>query len=160
MIFHDFSWFFMIFAWFFMSVDNFWVLPVLLYASERSWMLLDALGAPGSCMAVCSPHFQGCPPTFFKSQIQIFRKKSIFFFEKNRFFFLAQKKFWVDLGMGKHPNHRFSMFNWSSARSFEYFWCIFICSWLLLGAVWQSVVHIRCGVHRFFRCGVHKKIEK
>ena len=87
MIFHDFSWFFMIFAWFFMSVDNFWVLPVLLYASERSWMLLDALDAPGSCVAVCSPHFQGCPPTFFKSQIQIFRKKSIFFFEKNRFFF-------------------------------------------------------------------------
>ena len=57
------------------------------------------------------------------------KKKSIYFFEKNiYFFFFAQKNLCVDLGMGKHPNHRFSMFSWPSARSFDYFWCIFICS--------------------------------
>ena len=49
-----------------------------------------------------------------------FREKNRFFFSKKiDFFFLAQKDFWVDLGMGKHPNHRFSMFSWPSARSFE-----------------------------------------
>ena len=52
---------------------------------------------------------------------RFFEKKIDFFFEKNRFFFLAQKNSWVNLGMGKHPNHRFSMFSGPSVRSFEYF---------------------------------------
>ena len=49
------------------------------------------------------------------------KKKSIFFSKKIDFFLLAQKNSWVDLGMGKHPNHRFSMFSGPSVRSFEYF---------------------------------------
>ena len=125
MIFHDFRKFLSASVCFHMFLDS----------PRRAWMLLDALDAPGSCVAVCSPHFQvwsfiekkvrifRCRGLAEKSQIQIFRKKIDFFFSKKiDFFFLAQKIFWVDLGMGKHPNHRFSMFNWSSARCFEYFW--------------------------------------
>ena len=121
MIFHDFSCFFMLLStsecfWMLLSASGrFWT---LLNAPERSWTLRDAKFA----WLLWFWLSMGRGYLAEKSQIQIFRKKNRFFFSKKiDFFFLAQKNSWVDLGMGKHPNHRFSMFSGPSVRSFEYF---------------------------------------
>ena len=95
MIFHDFRKFPSASVCFHMFLDS----------PRRAWMLLDALDAPESCVAVCSPHFQvwsfiekkvrifRCRGLAEKSQIQIFRKKIDFFFSKKIDFFFWLKKF-------------------------------------------------------------------